>query len=772
MPNIHLIQANAGKLPLADESIHCVVTSPPYYALRRYNAPDVDYGDWSGQLGLEPTPELFIEHMVDVFREVKRVLRGDGVCWVNMGDSYANDAKWGGASGGKNYTSAAGNYQGQRMKRNTGLKPKDLMLIPQRLALALQADGWWVRSFFPWLKCLSGGTRVYAKTQKGEMPMTIKDMVRLDPSTVKLWTGKKWTQVLGWQETPRGENNIEIHLRSGERIGSTPMHRWPTQRGLVEAKDLMPGDVVDFVQLPEPEDVLSPPCIPDNFGWVLGLYLAEGNKYKDSISLACNIEKVDFFEKLSSFARCYGATCTSHQTSEGGVVYRIYSKIVRSFVDTYISGQVAKDKHLSVRCWGRSNCFLQNLLMGYLEGDGHYDEKNNRWRLCFTKNDNLAADLRTLCARLGISLRLRRGTVPYNGERVEVWRGQIRLDTPLENSRRKPDTEIVKIETSRARKFWDIAVEDEPHLFALASGVLTHNSNAMPESTKDRPSTAHEYIIMLTKSVRYFYDADAVRVAHKEPWRSTGVSDRSIVGSGDSLTSSAGTKKGGLGDYIRQNGVNYNPAGRNRRTTDAWRETLDFAIYQRKYEIAQLEALRDSDLPLDSNDLPPALQVNPRGYPGAHYATFPPALVEPFIKAATSERGVCSVCGAQWERVVEVSRINYKSYNQVTRTGGAISGGVGKNFPETNRQFAGFRPTCPHTDAPAVPATVLDPFGGTGVTALTANALGRRGVATEISGEYIDLAKARTGLEAWQAWREGKEVGDSEWEGTLFEGVS
>lgn len=149
---------------LPEESVHCVVTSPPYWGLR-------DYGV-AGQLGLEATPYEYIDKMVAVFREVRRVLRSDGTLWLNMGDSYSNDTKWGGQSGGKNYTSAAGGYQGQRVRRGkdcdpkrgaaaygqpmqnnfSGLKPKDLVGMPWRLALALQADGWYLRSDIIWSK--------------------------------------------------------------------------------------------------------------------------------------------------------------------------------------------------------------------------------------------------------------------------------------------------------------------------------------------------------------------------------------------------------------------------------------------------------------------------------------------------------------------------------------------------------------------------------------------------------------------------------------------
>jgi len=90
--------------------------------------------------------------MVAVFREVRRVLRDDGVLWLNLGDSYANDAKWGGASGGKHVEALHGNSGVGRGKVTTGLKPKDLVGIPWRVAFALQADGWYLRSDIIWSK--------------------------------------------------------------------------------------------------------------------------------------------------------------------------------------------------------------------------------------------------------------------------------------------------------------------------------------------------------------------------------------------------------------------------------------------------------------------------------------------------------------------------------------------------------------------------------------------------------------------------------------------
>ena len=141
---------------LPDESVHCCVTSPPYWGLR-------DYGV-AGQLGLERTPEDYVSAMVAVFREVRRMLRQDGTCWVNLGDAYAHNGACGGGSPVDNATDARGPrptrfrdgdrkiQEAMRYRVPPGLKPKDLVGIPWRVAFALQADGWWLRQDIIWHK--------------------------------------------------------------------------------------------------------------------------------------------------------------------------------------------------------------------------------------------------------------------------------------------------------------------------------------------------------------------------------------------------------------------------------------------------------------------------------------------------------------------------------------------------------------------------------------------------------------------------------------------
>ncbi len=131
---------------MPDESIRCCVTSPPYYGLR-------DYGH-EGQIGLEPTPELYVDKMVDVFREVRRVLKKDGTLWLNLGDSYN---AYNGNRGRSSSISGATDEALPQLPKGAGLTVKalankQLLGIPWRVAFALQADGWFLRQDIVWHK--------------------------------------------------------------------------------------------------------------------------------------------------------------------------------------------------------------------------------------------------------------------------------------------------------------------------------------------------------------------------------------------------------------------------------------------------------------------------------------------------------------------------------------------------------------------------------------------------------------------------------------------
>lgn len=131
-----------GLRTLPADSVQCCVTSPPYWGLR-------DYGV-DGQIGLEPTPEAFTAKMVEVFEQVRRVLRPDGTCWVNIGDTYCNFRV--GQCGQSVHNKEVRDKPTERRRGVVGLKEKDLIGIPWRLAFALQDAGWWLRSEIIWHK--------------------------------------------------------------------------------------------------------------------------------------------------------------------------------------------------------------------------------------------------------------------------------------------------------------------------------------------------------------------------------------------------------------------------------------------------------------------------------------------------------------------------------------------------------------------------------------------------------------------------------------------
>ena len=155
---------------LPDDNIHCCITSPPYFRLRKYGM--------EGELGSESTYIEYIERMVAVFHEVKRVLRKDGNLWLNIGDSYAGSGK--GPSKSELQHSNPGALTGRNPKQ-PGMKNKDLMMIPARLVIALHEDGWYVRSEIAWKKLNPLPESVKDRPSRGH------EMVYLLSKSPKYW---------------------------------------------------------------------------------------------------------------------------------------------------------------------------------------------------------------------------------------------------------------------------------------------------------------------------------------------------------------------------------------------------------------------------------------------------------------------------------------------------------------------------------------------------------------------------------------------------------
>lgn len=620
----------------ADVKIQMCVTSPPYYGLRDYGTanwvggdPDCNHmrdtkvtsscttghsamdsavGDAiykseckkcgaireDQQIGLEETPEEYIQSMVEVFRGVRDILADDGVIWVNIGDSYYNYRQ--GTAFVKQ--SVAANKQDlpefspSRNNKLEGLKSKDLIGIPWMLAFALRADGWYLRQDIIW--CLSGGTMVYVKSQKGIIPMSIKDLTRLDPSTVQLWNGDKWTKVLGWGESTDTDKKIEIVLRSGERIGCTGGHLWPTIEGNKKASELKVGDVIQTCQLPEPQNTIDPKFFTDDLLWLIGLYLAEGSRADDTVQLSLNADEVDWIPRITDAVNHVGGTVT-HTISGNNLAVRMYGKVINAIIDDYIGGKTAKDKHFSNKLWQMSNENIKKIIIGYFDGDGHYDIPNDRVRLGFTRNYYLEQNLRTIAARLGCSLTLNLSTSKIGDKSYAAFKGEWRWNQS-DHHNVKDRGEIVEIRGSRGRKFWDISVEDEPHLFALGSGVLTHNCkpNPMPESVRDRCTKSHEYIFLLSKSKNYYFDHEAI----KEPV----------------AAASTARMQRGVSDHHKN---------------------INGAPGQTPHTINQPRANGEITETSDLRNKRSVWTVATKPYKGAHFATYPEELIEPCILSSS-----------------------------------------------------------------------------------------------------------------------------------------
>jgi DNA modification methylase len=244
----------------------------------------------------------------------------------------------------------------------------------------------------------------------------------------------------------------------------------------------------------------------------------------------------------------------------------------------------------------------------------------------------------------------------------------------------------------------------------LRCDVVWAKPNPMPESVTDRPTRAHEFLFLLAKSQRYFYDAHAISEAATWGQPNSPGSIRSPYGQGFTRRSNS-FNRGGV--RLRAEGsdepyVGTEASRRNKRSV--W-------------------------------------TISTRPYRGAHFAVFPEALVEPCVLAGTSARGCCASCGAPWRRVVERTKHPIRNV-AAERTADARTGRLGGRLPGPGGKVDGVRsvgwePSCGCEVEATHPASVLDPFAGSGTTLAVASRLGRQGIGVELRRDYIGLAEGR-----------------------------
>lgn len=469
---------------LPDGSVHCVITSPPYWGLRGYTGePDM--------IGLEPTFDDHLRNLVDVFREVWRVLRDDGTVWLNYGDAYSRgEARGGSGSGAKQ----ASNRGSAGVVPRSFVPPNNLMMMPARVALALQEDGWWIRSEI-----------VYAKPN------------------------------------------------------------------------------------PMPESATDRPT--------------------------CAHEKIFLLAKSGS---------TQYWTHQ------------------------------------------------WLPGTREKPEPEHYW--------------------------LNRDTDGESDDEPEGWR---------------------ELRAADGRKLW---------------------------SRRNR-WTGHNY----------FYDPDAVRTPMAE-------SSIARLSQPTLLDQKGGPKDDGAGNRSHRKVLEN--LHKRRQPAGSWATSKSYKGQDPRYvkrtpkdpdlrgaKMREASREREDNHELVGANLRNVWWIPTVAYKEMHFATFPPALVEPCIKAGTSEAGVCSACGAPWTRLVhnpkipdEVRNRDAKMQYHARNLGGG--GAMQKWRDEHPPVQSGWVPSCSCEGAERVPATVLDPFGGSGTVGLVADRLGRSAVLVEISDEYAGMAKDRIDADA------------------------
>ena len=270
---------------------------------------------------------------------------------------------------------------------------------------------------------------------------------------------------------------------------------------------------------------------------------------------------------------------------------------------------------------------------------------------------------------------------------------------------------------------WRVAFALQADGWYLRQDIIWHKPNPMPESVADRCTKAHEYIFLLTKSAKYFYDSEAVK-------------ERGAMVAGDSAGSSQR-------DTQETHGLGGGNSGINLA-----KQKLAAELQEKGYSTRNKRSV---------------WTVTTKPFRGAHFATFPPDLIEPCILAGTSENGQCPKCGKSWKRIME--KIGVSTYEKMGGKNGGYKKmreesmrrgetGVGDTrdsngnivwYEATPKKFVGWQPDCVCRLDP-IASVVLDPFSGAGTTGLVAVQHGRRYIGIELNPDYLEMSRKRIQL--------------------------
>lgn len=308
---------------------------------------------------------------------------------------------------------------------------------------------------------------------------------------------------------------------------------------------------------------------------------------------------------------------------------------------------------------------------------------------------------------------------------------------------------------------WRIAFALQADGWYLRSDIVWHKPNPMPESVTDRPTKSHEYIFLLTKSERYYYDAEAI----KEPVtggahpRTNGKHSRMML---ERAAGREGSKPNPSQAAINAVLHNQTSALRARNGTKRNPTKMVNGMRPRVPGVGPKTAEPGSGIKANSSFSAAVVALTARRnkrsvwtvattpYKQAHFATFPPKLIEPCILAGTSAKGCCPKCGAPWRRIVQksggtIGKSWHDHSNDMVDGNSRIDFGSLAAAGETPYTVVtkGWKPTCKCGAATVQPCTVLDPFGGSGTTGMVAMEHGRKAILIELNADYVEMGKVR-----------------------------
>ena len=523
---------------LPAESVDTCVTSPPYYALRDNKV--------KGQLGLEDTPEEYIQKLTRIMHEVKRVLKPEGTCWLNIGDSYVRNPAKGQHKPNPKYKPGKQQYVYERGGgrasatfdlSKTDLKEKDLIGIPWAVAFALRADGWYLRSDIIYEKknalpeCLAPETRIYVR-QNVTAPIrriALGDLLHTQGPYPLIMTPTGWCEIKHAWEVEKNEV-VTFDAAHVDTVTCSSEHLWPISHDRrtkrvdeLSTAELRDEGYCDYLLhntigewLDGSLDQVENYKLNYDLGWLVGIYAAEGGFDAATpggkghrVKFTFSLEERDLVGRVASLAELTSAPTISIKDQKDSITVRFSSASWHKLAELIVPGQCTTKQLNLDMLLNTPRDFRQGLWDGYIAGDGSVRHAPQTLNVTGVSAASASKDLRDGMAILASSIGLVTSKGDYSSfdARTGKTYQHYTIWTPYFNRKSKADTTAKQItirnkKTARQRMRM-VDLEVDGGLFLIGDGLVTHNS------VKDRPTKSHEYVFLLTKSSRYYYNHEA-----------------------------------------------------------------------------------------------------------------------------------------------------------------------------------------------------------------------------------------------------------------------